>query len=114
MVGGLYGVSIGRIFFGESMFALEADASKLALVALCTNNVFPRYHLIDCQIESEHLKSLGANLISRSDFERRLTHIAKNNLALFRLILKFDNGPILILLNFFLGHNDISVNKLKR
>ena len=73
MVGGLYGVSIGRIFFGESMFALETDASKLALVALCTNNVFPRYHLIDCQIESEHLKSLGANLISRSDFERRLT-----------------------------------------
>ena len=73
MVGGLYGVSIGRIFFGESMFALEADASKLALVALCTNNIFPRYHLIDCQIESEHLKSLGADLILRSDFERRLT-----------------------------------------
>ena len=55
------------------MFALEADASKLALVALCTNNIFPRYHLIDCQIESEHLKSLEPNLISRSDFERRLT-----------------------------------------
>ena len=73
MVGGLYGVSIGQIFFGESMFTLEADASKLALVALCTYNALPRYHLIDCQIESDHLKSLGADLFSRSDFEQRLT-----------------------------------------
>ena len=107
----VYMVCLLDEFFGESMFALEADASNDSCT--CTNNVFPRYHLIDCQIESEHLKSLGANLISRSDFERRLTRYCQEQPALFRLILKFDNVSILILLNFF-RHNDISVNKLKR
>ena len=74
MVGGLYGVSIGQIFFGESMFSLEADASKLALVALCTYDALPKYHLIDCQIESAHLKNLGAKLFTRFEFEQKLGH----------------------------------------
>ena len=74
MVGGLYGVSIGQIFFGESMFSIEPDASKLALVALCTYDALPKYHLIDCQIESAHLKKLGAELLSRFEFEQRLAH----------------------------------------
>lgn len=74
MVGGLYGVSIGQIFFGESMFSIEPDASKLALVALCTYDTLPKYHLIDCQIESAHLKNLGAELLSRFEFEKRLAH----------------------------------------
>ena len=74
MVGGLYGVSIGQIFFGESMFSLQADASKLALVALCTYDTLPRYHLIDCQIESAHLKNLGAVLFSRFEFEQKLAY----------------------------------------
>jgi leucyl/phenylalanyl-tRNA--protein transferase len=60
LVGGLYGVSIGRMFFGESMFALERDASKVALahlVAMLRARGFP---LIDCQQETEHLASVGA------------------------------------------------------
>lgn len=72
LVGGLYGVSIGAIFFGESMFSLESDASKLALVALCEWASISNYYLIDCQIESAHLKKLGAELLERSEFERIL------------------------------------------
>jgi leucyl/phenylalanyl-tRNA--protein transferase len=73
LVGGLYGVAIGRMFFGESMFAHVSDASKIALAALVA---FCRAHdipLIDCQQNTTHLASLGAREISRSDFERHLT-----------------------------------------
>ncbi len=68
LVGGLYGVAIGDAFFGESMFSQVKDSSKLALVALCQQ--FQRWHfpLIDCQVYSKHLASLGAEEISRSDF----------------------------------------------
>jgi leucyl/phenylalanyl-tRNA--protein transferase len=72
LVGGLYGVSIGRMFFGESMFSQATDASKIALaalVALCRANGIA---LIDCQQNTEHLASLGAREISRTDFERHL------------------------------------------
>ena len=72
LIGGLYGVSIGQIFFGESMFSLQNDASKLALFALCRWEPYSNYHIIDCQVESEHLKTLGAELIERSEFERIL------------------------------------------
>ena len=78
LVGGLYGVSIGQIFFGESMFSLESDASKLALVALCERNIGSNYHLIDCQIESMHLKKLGAALLERSEFEKILMNFCVN------------------------------------
>ena len=73
LVGGLYGVGIGRMFFGESMFSHASDASKVALAALVA---FCRAHgiaLIDCQQNTEHLASLGAREISRPDFERHLT-----------------------------------------
>ncbi len=72
LLGGLYGVSLGRVFFGESMFSRSSDASKVALVALV--NVARRggLHMIDCQVENEHLNSLGASNISRLDFEQRL------------------------------------------
>ena len=74
LVGGLYGVAQGRAYFGESMFSEETDASKVALVALV--NILQRggFELIDCQVESEHLNSLGAKLISRVDFENHLAH----------------------------------------
>ncbi len=65
LAGGLYGVSMGRVFFGESMFSLVPDASKVALVYLTKNM---SYQLIDCQVESPHLKSLGAFNIERSAF----------------------------------------------
>jgi leucyl/phenylalanyl-tRNA--protein transferase len=72
LVGGLYGVALGRIFFGESMFSEENDASKVALVALVDILSRGEFELIDCQVESEHLNSLGACGISRLDFEQRL------------------------------------------
>jgi leucyl/phenylalanyl-tRNA--protein transferase len=73
LVGGLYFVAIGRMFFGESMFAHRTDASKIALSALVA---FARLHgvaLIDCQQNTRHLASVGAREIPRSDFEQHLT-----------------------------------------
>ncbi|MDG2047402.1 MAG: leucyl/phenylalanyl-tRNA--protein transferase [Halioglobus sp.] len=72
LVGGLYGVSLGRVFFGESMFSAVANASKVAFVALVSLLRRADFHMIDCQIESEHLNSLGARSIKRADFEQRL------------------------------------------
>ncbi len=72
LVGGLYGVSLGRMFFGESMFSLQPDASKIALAALVC---FCREHevaTIDCQQRTEHLTSLGAREVQRSEFEHVL------------------------------------------
>jgi leucyl/phenylalanyl-tRNA--protein transferase len=72
LVGGLYGVAIGGAFFGESMFSRCTDASKVALVALV--NLLRRggFTLIDCQLESEHLNSMGAKNVRRLDFEKAL------------------------------------------
>lgn len=72
LAGGLYGVSIGRMFFGESMFARRTDASKIALAGLVC---FAREHgieLIDCQQRTGHLASLGARELPRAEFEQRL------------------------------------------
>lgn len=68
LVGGLYGLSMGSLFFGESMFSLKADASKIALVYLVGQLGNWGFQLIDCQIQSDHLDSLGAEDISRSQF----------------------------------------------
>tara|TARA_B110000444_G_C18750339_1_gene552465 strand:- start:375 stop:1091 length:717 start_codon:yes stop_codon:yes gene_type:complete len=72
LIGGLYGLAICNVFFGESMFSLESDASKTALVALTLNLERQGYVLIDCQIESSHLNSMGAQNISRRRFEKTL------------------------------------------
>jgi len=74
LVGGLYGVALGSVFFGESMFSRESDASKVALVALARALTTDPDAMIDCQVESEHLNSLGARNLPRLDFERRLAH----------------------------------------
>lgn len=65
LVGGLYGVAIGGVFCGESMFSLAANASKMALATLCQSGDFA---LIDCQIHSDHLASMGARMISRDEY----------------------------------------------
>ena len=78
LVGGLYGVGLGRMFFGESMFSLRTDASKIALAALVC---FCREHgvsLIDCQQHTAHLASMGAREISRPRFE---AHVARASAA---------------------------------
>lgn len=72
LVGGLYGLAMGRIFFGESMFSLVNDASKIALLHLCRALTAQGFHMIDCQQETEHLLSLGAECISREDFQQTL------------------------------------------
>ncbi len=74
LVGGLYGVCMAHTFFGESMFSRRNDASKVALVALAAQLRKLGVSLIDCQVESEHLNSLGAKQISRVDFEAHLAH----------------------------------------
>jgi len=68
LVGGLYGVAIGRIFFGESMFARVPDASKVAFVTLVRHLQRWQFRMIDCQMPTAHLASFGAREIPRRDF----------------------------------------------
>ncbi len=75
LVGGLYGVAIGRMFYGESMFSRMADASKVALVRLARQLQQWQFGLIDCQMETEHLASLGAHTVSRSEFTAQLAEL---------------------------------------
>lgn len=72
LVGGLYGIAIGSVFFGESMFSRMPDASKTALAWLSERLAAHGFPLIDCQIDSPHLRSLGARLIPRHEFTRQL------------------------------------------
>ena len=72
LVGGIYGIAIGKIFFGESMFYQEKDASKVAFVNLVQQLKRWGYKAIDCQVSTVHLKSLGAEAIPRDDFEQLL------------------------------------------
>ena len=75
LAGGLYGVGIGRMFFGESMFARESDASKVALVHLVERLRQRGVPMIDCQQETSHLASLGARPVAREWFARRLADL---------------------------------------
>jgi len=68
LVGGLYGVSLGRAFFGESMFHIETDASKAALYYLCKWAETNQFHFIDAQMPTNHLVSLGATVVPRNVF----------------------------------------------
>jgi leucyl/phenylalanyl-tRNA--protein transferase len=68
LIGGLYGVALGRVFYGESMFSRERDTSKIALKYLCDELIRREFALIDCQMATPHLMSLGAKLIPRSEF----------------------------------------------
>jgi leucyl/phenylalanyl-tRNA--protein transferase len=77
LVGGLYGVALGRVFFGESMFALVTDASKVAFAHLVRQLARWHFALIDCQVHTGHLASLGAFPLSRSAFIAQLERFAK-------------------------------------
>ena len=72
LVGGIYGLALGNVFFGESMFSKTVDASKVALVALCGQLQQWNFSLLDCQISNPHLLSMGAQNISRFEFEKHL------------------------------------------
>jgi leucyl/phenylalanyl-tRNA--protein transferase len=75
LVGGLYGVAIGRMFYGESMFSLTTDASKIALAHLVRFLELHGFGLIDCQMNTAHLASLGAREIARDDFIARVREL---------------------------------------
>lgn len=68
LVAGIYGIAIGKIFFGESMFSHESNTSKLAFIALAMHLDHWGYQLLDGQVESEHLRSLGCSLLPREEF----------------------------------------------
>jgi len=72
LAGGLYGIAMGKVFFGESMFSHRNNASKLALVLMARSLSQQGFKLIDCQVSSAHLASLGAREISRASFQRYL------------------------------------------
>lgn len=76
LVGGLYGVSVGGVFCGESMFAKVSDASKVALSVLVEHLREWGYDFIDCQVPTPHLKSLGAKEVSREFFLQRLNNVS--------------------------------------
>ena len=73
LVGGLYGIAMGKAFFGESMFSIRSNASKIAFKALSDVLALRGYDFIDCQVRSEHLVRLGATDISRDSFLERLS-----------------------------------------
>ena len=68
LVGGLYGLSLGKMFFGESMFSIETNSSKIALIKLCEYLKEKDYYVVDCQVHNSHLESMGAREIERSEF----------------------------------------------
>ena len=78
LAGGLYGVALGRMFFGESMFTRESNASKAALVGLVRQlERWGGFEMIDCQMSTEHLASLGAREIPRREFTARIERLVR-------------------------------------
>jgi leucyl/phenylalanyl-tRNA---protein transferase len=75
LAGGLYGIALGKVFFGESMFMRRTDASKIAFAHLVAQLTVWGFELIDCQQETEHLASFGASPISRKDFLQRIERL---------------------------------------
>lgn len=79
IVGGLYGVALGKVFFGESMFSRVTDASKVALKSLCDRLIERGFVLIDCQMVTPHLLSLGAKAVPRAEFTAVLRNHAQES-----------------------------------
>jgi len=79
LAGGVYGIKLGKVFFGESMFSKISNASKYAFIMLVENLKQQGVELIDCQVYTEHLESLGARMISRKEFIMHLDRIMNND-----------------------------------
>jgi len=86
LVGGLYGLAIGRAFFGESMFSIDANASKIALLTLSRRMDSGAFGIVDCQMVSNHLLSLGAAVIPRQEFIAILKPLCNS-------AVRFENWP---------------------
>ncbi|WP_104024493.1 leucyl/phenylalanyl-tRNA--protein transferase [Vibrio hyugaensis] len=82
LVGGLYGISVGQLFCGESMFSLKDNASKVALWYLCEHLTSNQGQLIDCQVMNPHLRSLGAFELERDDFVQKLLSLRDKKINL--------------------------------
>jgi leucyl/phenylalanyl-tRNA--protein transferase len=95
LVGGLYGVSVGAAFFGESTFSRERDASKVALVHLAARLILGGFRLLDCQFMTEHLRSFGAIEVAREEF-RILLAAAVDRSASFQRELGAGDDPCTI------------------
>ncbi|EEX31668.1 MULTISPECIES: leucyl/phenylalanyl-tRNA--protein transferase [Vibrio] len=81
LIGGLYGLSIGQVFCGESMFSRETNASKVALWYFCEHFKSMKGQLIDCQVMNPHLKSLGAQELDRDDFMQSLLSLRQEKVV---------------------------------
>ena len=75
LIGGAYGVAVGGVFCGESMFSYQTNASKMALIHLCKHITQLGFKLIDCQLVTDHLMSMGAKSLVRSKFQHRLEQL---------------------------------------
>lgn len=89
LAGGLYGIALGRMFYGESMFARASDASKIALVYLVRQLARWQFGMIDCQMNTAHLARFGAREIPRGDFSQRLEELV--NYPASAGVWRFDN-----------------------
>ena len=79
LVGGLYGIKLGKVFFGESMFSKTSNASKYAFIKFVEVLKKEGIEMIDCQVYTNHLESLGANMISRKEFISKLNSLIGKN-----------------------------------
>lgn len=95
LVGGLYGVTLGAAFFGESMFSLARDASKVALVHLVARLVTGRFRLLDTQFITEHLSQFGAENIPRAAYRKRLEAALAHEADFYRLPAYVDGKAVL-------------------
>lgn len=95
IVGGLYGVSVGAAFFGESMFSRARDASKIALVHLVARLKVGGYHLLDMQFLTEHLAQFGCEEIPRAEYQRRLAPALERRGDFYRLPAYADGQTVL-------------------
>jgi leucyl/phenylalanyl-tRNA--protein transferase len=99
MVGGLYGVSLGAAFFGESMFSTRRDASKVALAHLVARLQVGDYRLLDTQFITDHLRQFGALEIPRADYRRRLTRALPAQADFYRLAADATGAAVLQAIN---------------
>lgn len=99
LVGGLYGVSLGAAFFGESMFSSERDASKIALVHLAARLKAGGYHLLDVQFLTEHLRQFGCEDIPKPEYQRRLAAALARRGDFYRLPAYADGQAVLQAIN---------------
>jgi leucyl/phenylalanyl-tRNA--protein transferase len=81
LAGGIYGLAIGSMFFGESMFGVQTDASKIALIALCKHLLKHGFGMMDCQVGNPHLFAMGAEELPRHRFESALRQLTESGPA---------------------------------